>query len=190
MFWKNALFLAVACWIGAANAQPAAEEFKEVKISKRIELTVPTSFRKLGEAEMMGRFASIRQPLAVYAEQQGPAYLSVNTAPNQWADDDLAMLQKFYKATFLNTYHELNILREEQATINGQRFVLFEFLGVVKDERNDATLTRSSLTTYNYLAYTVVRGNILVVNFNAPAQQHRRWQPVAERALRSLKLKI
>lgn len=161
-------------------------KMNRIKVAKNVSMMMPTDFRAMTDAEIASRFFTYRKPVAVYTDPQLVCTLGYNIAPTEWAYKDLEILKGIYKATIVGVYGITKMLQETIKTIDGQKYIVFEFVGDAKD---DTTLYKKrSEPTYNYLQYTVVDSKIYVFNFSCASRYQRIWQEKVGQMMGSVKL--
>ena len=186
---KHALLL-VGLLLLLAHAGVAQElpPFKKVKVTDFITASLPENFTTMTEADLNNKYRSYRYPLAMYSDVNRTVDLGFNRSFTNWRPQDIALVQSFYKASVLNLYTDVDMITDEIQTINGRSFVVFEFVGTVKDEAQSFRSNRV-VSKYIYVMYTIYDNNTLVVNFNAPARYKDQWQPTVRQVMQSVALK-
>lgn len=182
---KKYFFLILICGIGMQVV--AQEKLAKIKLDKELELKVPVSFTPLTKQEIVSKYLSNSTPLVVYGNERRTADLSVSKNETRWTAKDSEILKDFYKASIMSTYTEVSFLKEEIAEINGQKYIVFEFVSFFKDENNNSLTGNSSVSEYTYLMYGLRDGNLYVFNFNAPAREKDYWQATAEKMMQGIK---
>ena len=176
-------FLSVLLW-----AFQGPVELRKTKINDHISAKIPESFTLVGEQALREKYVSSRQPVALFTSADGQVDFSVNLSANQWQHFDLPLAKDFYKASLSTLYSELKMLKEGVVEINEQPVAIFEYIGTLEGEES-AVRKNSAVSKYTYVAYAMVNGKVVVSTFTAPANQQRRWAPVAEEIMNSIKIK-
>lgn len=162
--------------------------FKKVKVADFITARMPENFTTMTEADLNNKYLTYRYPLGMYSDMDRTVDLGFNRSFTNWRPQDIALVQDFYKASIYNLYTDVELITEEIQTINGRPFVVFEFVGTVKDEGQSFRSNRV-VSKYIYVQYTIYDNNTLVVNFNAPARYKDQWQETARQVMQSIELK-
>jgi hypothetical protein len=166
-----------------AQFQPPAINYKKIKITDQILVSLPDNFGPLTEAEVRQRYVSSRRPIASMSDPDKMADFVISYSASRWGDD-LALMQRFYKSSIVSMHTETEFLNESIEEINERKFLVFEFTSMVMDENQYSTLP--PVRKYNYLMYTLMDGYILVFNFNTPLNRMEKWKPIADVIMKSV----
>lgn len=109
-----------------------AADGPEIKLTRqtmgdKISLLVPDNFYDQKDDDMAARFPSNRRPVALYSNVSKTVDLSLNISNTVWAEEDVDLLLKFYKANILSLYTKVVFSTEEVQKINKHRYAVFEF---------------------------------------------------------------
>ncbi|MCS6820951.1 MAG: hypothetical protein NZ551_03695 [Microscillaceae bacterium] len=194
-FFKRVFALALLVLLSA---------FDDVKLVKMqfeegISMSIPANFTPMPDEMYLRRFATYRKPIAAFASPDGSATLSVNNVQNRsllavaqsdWNEKDMEMIKGMYKASIAAMHDEVEFLEEGITVINKRKFIIFEFIGEVKDkDREGRVKNEVGIRQYNYLLYTIEKGKMFVFSFSCPAKQKQKWQPIAKNIMQTIKIK-
>ena len=133
------------------------------------------------------QYPAPRKPLAVYSNPSGRVDFSVALRPTPFLSADYAVLLKIYKASIQRLYSKVEFSKQEVRQVHGRDFVSFEFASTVADVRRGDQL--APIRKYQAVQYTVVKDQLYVFTFDAPAAEQAQWQPVAQAVMGAIHLK-
>jgi len=157
----------------------------KTKFSENISGVIPENFFTMTPGDIIRRIPSSRPPLAAYTDEARIIDFSINVSASKWANTDLLIAKDFFKASVLNLFDEVKLLKEEMKVINGKEFAVFEFESLLKGD----DVSMKNLRKYTYIQYTIQGGNAYVFSFNAPLQLKNKWQPMANEMMDNIKMK-
>jgi hypothetical protein len=166
-------------------------KLQKVKVSDAVTVSIPAGFEPLTEAELNGSYFTYRLPLAVYRERNSQTDYGINEMPTQWAGDDLDILRKFFRATLLNTFTEVQMIRDEIRPAGKHQAVLFTFKGIIRprEDENEGVIALKPLTRYYAFQYLIYKGKVYIFQFNCPEAFRPQWEETAEAMLVSVRLR-
>lgn len=164
----------------------AQEKMVTHKINDEISYVVPESFNLMSKGDRIEKYVSSREPLAMHASVDGEINYGVNWNPMQWMDGDEQMIHDFYKASILSMFDQVEFIQNEIKEINGKKFVVFEFISMLRTEN---AFSNKSSRNYTYIQYTSYNEQVLLFNFACKARLMNQWQPVANDIMNSVKVK-
>lgn len=156
------------------------------KINDEISYVVPESFNLMSKGDRIEKYVSSREPLAMHASVDGEINYGVNWNPMQWMDGDEQVIHDFYKASILSMFDQVEFIQNEIKEINGKKFVVFEFISMLRTEN---AFSNKSSRNYTYIQYTSYNEQVLLFNFACKARLMNQWQPVANDIMNSVKVK-
>lgn len=185
-------FLVIIFIAGAALAQTKLKKFQ---ISKEIEVQLPNDFNPLPDDGIAQEYPTSTKPLAVYSSPNGQVDFSVLQKGSQFRPQDLNMLREFYKASLLEMFTKVDFIREEVTKVNGQEFLVFEFVSSLADERQigmSAPVQKYSIVQYTIIendSKTVRDNQLISFTFHVPFVMKSRWQETGREVMNSIKIK-
>ncbi|QJX47277.1 hypothetical protein HMJ29_10140 [Hymenobacter taeanensis] len=182
-FFRAAPFLLV---LGALLAF-AGPKLKKTAVTKNISVGVPEGFQPLPDDGIAAKYPSPRKPLAVFSNPNGRVDLSVAQKPTTFSNRDYALLLKVYKASIQNMYSKVEFLQEDIRTINKRDFIMLEFVSTVTDNRRGGNL--APIRKYQLVQYAIEGDQLFIFTFDAPAEEQRQWQPIAQEVMASINMK-
>lgn len=188
-------YLAFLLIIFVAGAAFAQTKLKKIQISKEISAQLPGDFSPLPDDGIARKYPASTKPLAVYSSPNGQIDFSVNQKHSQFRPQDLNMLREFYKASLVERFSKVDFIREEVIDINGQKYLVFEYVSSLADDRQGGML--APVQKYSTVQYTIienddktVRDNQLIVfAFHAPFSMKNEWQQTARDIMSSVNIK-
>jgi len=185
-------FLVIIFIAGVALAQT---KFKKFQISKEIEVKLPSDFSPLPDEGIAREYPTSTKPLAVYTSPNGQVDFSVLQKGSQFRPTDLTMLREFYKASLVERFTKVDFIRQEVIKINGQDFLVFEFVSTLADERQGSMM--SPVQKYSIIQYTIIENDAKTVRDNqlisftlhAPFIMKNKWQDTAREMMGSVTIK-
>ncbi len=151
-------------------------------------MEISSLFLPMDVQQRLLKYVSDRTPIAMYTTQDGSVDLGINTTSSRWAEGDMRILKDFYKAGILNLYDEVKFYQDTLTIINDRQFIVFEFKGIIREEESSLP-SRSGLSKYIYIQYTLYNDSVLLFNFSAPHAVRSRWQEAANQMMNSIKIK-
>ena len=165
-------------------------DFVRTDIYEGISVELPKSFRPMTEAQLQENYLAARRPLAAYTDPNQQVSFGLNVSNTRWQPGDLPMLKDFYRASLLELYDEVKFVTETVQEVNGQSFAVFEFVSVVRPAEDETSFTNQKpIRRYTYVQYTIHQQKTWVFDFSVPAREQALWQPVAQRMMRSVRMK-
>ena len=171
------------CVIGLS----AQEKLVNTKVSDDITMKLPESFVSMTDGERIEKFVSSKTPIGMYSSEDRTADLGINTNVMPWIEGDEEKLRSFYKGTFQTLFDQVEYLQDTVKTINGKKFIVFEFVSTLKEE--NAFSGDKVAKNYSYIQYTSYQGQILLFNFGCKPRQMQKWQEVIKASMESIKIK-
>ena len=166
-----------------------SQKFSKVKVGpeEKISLQIPDDFFSLTDKQRMEQVYSSKVPLAMYANESQEATLGINYNIMQWTEKDTELVYGFYKASISNLFDEIEFIQDEIRIINGREFIIFEFLGTIKNDNQFST--KAAQKNYSYIQYTSWKGQVLLFNFSCKARFKNQWELVAKEVMESVVIK-
>lgn len=157
------------------------------KLAPGLVVGVPEGFAPLPDDGIAAKYPAARKPLAVYSSPNGRVDFSVSARPTDFQGPNYAVLLQIYKSSIQRLYSKVDFLKQEVRRVHGRDFVSFEFVSTVADTRRGDQL--SSIRKYQAVQYTVLKDQLYVFTFDAPATEQAQWQPVAQAVMGAIVLK-
>jgi hypothetical protein len=185
----------------------APPKLKPVKISSEVTVSLPSDFKVMPDEVIAAKYPAPRKPLGAFTSPNGQVDFIVSERPSTFGNEDLTMLQQFYRSTITNTFSEVKFIQEQVKEINGRQFILFEFTSLLRDESRRVN-KMVPIRKYTLLQYTIARNNLqppvqpgardkdkatsqdklVVFTFNAPIDLQQAWQETAHKIMQSIKI--
>jgi hypothetical protein len=179
------LFFAICLCLGAADKP----KLVRIKVNNEISISVPKEWIPMDEMDFTQRYPSVRAPLAAYTNQERTVDFSVNISATQWPDADVALSQRFFKASLYNMFDRVELIKEGVQEINKNKFIYFEFESRVNGSRKELS-QKDAIVQYTYIQYLIGPSRTLVFAFNCPRRLKDEWQPTAHEMMKNIKVKI
>ncbi|MBC8109600.1 MAG: hypothetical protein H7Y04_00920 [Verrucomicrobia bacterium] len=179
----------IFCFLLACFQGFTQTKLKKVQLSKTISIALPEDFTPMTDDEIARKYFTFRKPAASFSDPQRLADFSFNENRTPWRKEDIALLQKFYKASYQQLYTKIDFIQEKIVVINKRSFVLFEFVAEVKDEETESMNFGKVTRTYEFIQYTVENEKVQIYHFSCPYQLMKNWQNVAASFMQSVKIK-
>lgn len=157
------------------------------KLGTGLTVGVPPGFAALPDDGIAVKYPAPRKPLAVYSNPSGRVDFSVAVRPTTFESFDYAVLLKIYKSSIQRLYTKVDFLKEDIRTVNGRDFMYFEFVSAVADARRNSQL--APIRRYQAVQYAIVKNQLYVFTFVAPAEEQIQWQPTAQAVMSAIALK-
>jgi len=179
---KAVCLLALLC---LAAAKP---KLMKVKVNDAITVSVPQDWHPMDDMDFVERYPSIRAPLVAYTNPEREVDFSVNISATQWPDADLALAQKFFRASVFNMFDRVDIISEGIHEVNGKKLIFFEFNSRINGSRRQEGM-QDPVLRYTYIQYLVAPKQTLAFSFNCPKRLQQDWQETARLMMTSIKIK-
>ncbi len=164
-------------------------KYVKTKVNDSITLSLPEGFRLLEKAEIDRKYVAAKAPLAAFTDaMSGTVDIGVNVAFSQWNPEDLEIMKSFYKSNIMGLYDEVRFITEEVVQIDDEKYAVFEFVSVVRDEEG-TSFDQATTSKYTRIHYGIINRKTLLLNFTCPVSQQNMWAPVARHVLESVKIK-
>ncbi len=173
--------------LALAGFAPPKPRLATAKLAPGLAVGVPEGFAPLPDDGIAAKYPAARKPLAVYSSPNGRADFSVSARPTDFQAPDYAVLLQIYKSSIQRLYSKVEFLKQEVRQVHGHDFVSFEFVSTVTDSRRGEPL--AAIRKYQAVQYAVVKDQLYVFTFDAPAAEQAQWQPVAQAVMGAVVLK-
>lgn len=161
----------------------------KMKVSDQITVSIPEGWRPMDDLDFSQRYPSVRAPLAAFTDDQRLVDFSVNISATQWPDGDKPMAKQFFKASLMNMFDRVDMIKEGIQEIHGKEYIFFEFESRMNGDRREEG-TKDPVLKYTYIQYLIDPGQkTLVFTFNAPRRQKEDWQETAREMMLKIKVK-
>jgi len=161
----------------------------KMKVNDQITVSIPEGWRAMDDLDFSQRYPSVRAPLAAYTDDQRLVDFSVNISATQWPDGDKPMAKQFFKASLMNMFDRVDMIKEGIQEVHGKEYIFFEFESRVNGDRREEG-TKDPILKYTYIQYLIDPGHkTLVFTFNAPRRQKEDWQETAREMMLKIKVK-
>lgn len=164
-----------------------AQKLKSVNLTKEISISLPPDFVVMPLDAIAAKYPSPRKPLAAYTSKNGQVDFILTERPSMFQDNDIKMVQEFYKTSINNKYSEVKFIRNEIKKIKNQEFVIFEFTSMLRDEERK-TNRSAPIRKYTIVQYTIANKKLLIFTFNVPIDLKEGWQDTAQKIMQSIKV--
>ena len=158
-----------------------------VKLGSGLSVGVPAAFTPLPDDGIAVKYPSPRKPLAVYTNPSGRVDFSVAVRPTTFESFDYGVLLKIYKSSIQRLYTKVDFLKEDIRTVNGRDFMYFEFVSTVSD--GGRTTRLAPIKRYQTVQYAILKDQLYVFTFVAPAEEQAQWQPTAQAVMNAIAMK-
>ncbi len=179
------MFLLVAVLTCLAADKP---RLVKTKINENITVLIPQAWRAMDAMDFTQRYPSVRAPLAAFTNEERVVDFSVNISATQWPDADRELAKEFFKASLLNSFDKVDMIREGVQDINKKKYIFFEFESRVNGNKRQEGFQESVLR-YTYIQYLLEPGKTLVFSFNCPKRLRAEWQETANDMMKGIRVK-
>src|SRR5688572_7496433 len=145
---KYPLILLAALFVLVSFSAP---KLKRVTIAKKVSVLIPEEFTVMPDEGIAAKYPAARKPLGVYTSPNGQVDFSISEKQSTFSEQDLPLLKDIYKASLLNSYSNVQFIRQEIKPINKQNMIVFEFVSTVKDDNpnsNKAAIKKYTIAQY------------------------------------------
>lgn len=183
----NMRYLALLAIILIAGVAFAAPKLKKVNITKEISILLPKDFTPMTDDAIAREYPATTKPLAVYTSTDGNIDFSVTQKRSTFREKDLDMLREFYKANLVETFTNIDFIRQEVTEIKDQKFIVFEFVSRLADTRGASHL--KPVQQYSIIQYTIIGNQLHIFTLHVPFQMKNQWQETSREIMNSVKIK-
>ncbi len=182
--------------IHSAFAQ--SSKLLKVKINNLLTIGVPEDFVAMTQEAYDKKYGGYRAPLAMFTSPDGKADIGINQMANRlsssvakadWKEEDLKILQGMYRASIKAMHEKVEFLQDKIEVINKRTYIVFEFIGSVRDEDENGKKSGKELRQYSYIQYTVNDKQVTIFNFTCPDNQRAYHQKNTKNMMQSIKFK-
>jgi hypothetical protein len=167
---------------------PDTGKWVKTKLTKEITVHLPADFTRMTDDDLAKKYFTYRKPTAMYTNPDRLVDFGLNITDTRWRQEDLPLLQKFYKSGIAKMYTNINFIQDTISTINKRDFVVFEFVSELKDDESNSLQRGSIVKQYSYMQYTVIDSRVHVFNFTCPSQIRPKWQSTAHEIMQTIKI--
>ena len=162
------------------------DKMEKHTINDEISYMVPSNFTLMSANDRLQKFVSAREPLAMHSTEDREVDLGVNWNPMRWTAEDTETVYGFYKASIQSLFDNVEFIQDEVKEVNGQEFIVFEFISSLKSD--NAFSGPKSARYYTYIQYTSYNNQVLLFNFGCKARLMNTYQPIAKEIMESVKV--
>lgn len=177
-------FLAILLIAGAAFAQT---KLKKTQLSKEVSAMLPADFQPMPDDAIARKYPATTKPLAAFTSPNGAVDFIATQKPSQFKEADLEMLRQFYKANLLETFSNVDFIRQEVTQVKGKDYIVFEFVSRLADERGTTNL--KPVQQYSIVQYTIQNGQLYIFTVHVPFLLKNDWQETARQMMSSIHIK-
>jgi hypothetical protein len=171
-----------------SSYSPDKGKMVKTRLTKEIIVYLPADFTLMTDDDLAKKYFTYRKPTAMYTNQDRVVDFGLNITETRWRQDDLPLLQKFYKSGIAKMYSNVQFIQDTISTINKRDFVVFEFISELKDDETNTMQRGSAVKQYSYMQYTVKDNKVHVFNFTCPVQIRTKWQDTAREIMQTIKI--
>lgn len=160
----------------------------KTKVTDAITVLLPKDFHRMDDTDLVGRYPSVRQPIAAYTNADHDVDFSINISASQWPDLDMDIAKQFFLSSIENMFDDVTMIDQGVNTIYGRKYIYFEFdYKIAGDEK--VLGQEEPILNYTYIEYLITRESALVVSFHCPRHLQPEWQEAAHKIMKSIHIK-
>lgn len=152
------------------------------ELGKGITVQLPELMEAVPDQEKASRYLMITKPIAAYWVPKKPVDFTLSVARTVWKDEDIKLLQDFYRANLKSLYTSIEFRKDAIETVNKKKYAVFEYVSEVSEKG------KNPVRKYSYVQYTVANNSVLIFHFSAPAAEEGYWKATAAKVMKSIKL--
>jgi len=180
---KIALVLSIISLVGLQS-----DKLVKTKVNEHITVSLPENFFPMSVSDLTQRYPSVRRPIGAYTNSQRLVDFSIKQSATKWRDSDIEIAKDFFKASLVNLYDRVKILKEEIVTINNRQYIAFEMETRINGDKYSLD-KKDPVRSYIYVQYLLINGKTIVFALNAPIQMKEEWQSLTEEIMKSVKVR-
>ena len=181
---KGGLFLMILVILTASDKP----KLSKIKVNQDLTIYIPKTWRPMDAMDFSQRYPSVRAPLAAYTSEDRMVDFAVNVSATQWPDANVEISKQFFKASLMNMFDRVEMIKEGVKEINKKKFVFFEFNSRMHGSKKDEG-SKDPILRYTYIQYLVEPGRTLVFSFNCQQRMQEDWQSTAREMMTKIKVK-
>jgi hypothetical protein len=146
-------------------------------LTKTISMLLPGKFAHMSPDALELKYPTAgHRPTEVYTNKEGTINIALNHTSNKAMPKDLPAVRQAMEAQFNKAPFEF--IKGEQKDLNGNQFVILEFVSTAVDTK-----------IYNLMAMGSLEGRLLIVTFNCTVREQKEWAPVGRQIINSITFK-
>lgn len=157
--------------------------FGGIKLEKRqllggkIEILVPTDFKKMDQETLNLKYPSAQRPTLVYTNEKASVNAAFNLTENPANQDLMESYQANFVTTFEQLYANAEWLDKGVQEVDGRKVGMLELVTPAVDTE-----------IYNLIFFTNLNDKLLICSFNCTKEKQADWQKVAKEIMQSLSI--
>ena len=175
-FINRNILLVVLIFIHSLTA--CTQDLVDKKVlANKLSIQIPKDFVLMSEDMLNVKYpATSRRPTEVYTNEAGSINIALNYTQNQITLEDLPEMEKVLKNQFISTAG-ITFSSSEIKSINGQKFVIFDFYSKTVDAK-----------IYNLMFVTSLNNRMLIGTFNCTEEHFSHWKLIGQKIINSLRV--
>lgn len=161
---------------------------------KSVSFDLSKNLEKLNNDAVIIKYGAHKLPLAVYTEHTGDITFTLNMDADTIKyknkkgiiGKDPRFERMFLKSSIMNTYQNMKWSMDTIRIVEDRPMVSFEFVGTLVGQ--DAKGNEMASRNYNFLQYCFIKNKRYIMNFACPYSEMKKWQPIAQHMMNSIKI--
>jgi hypothetical protein len=159
-----------------AFAQPEMEE--RSLIDGRVTITMPAELQPMSEEAMLAKYSAARKPTVAFSDENAAVSVALLHMDAPLTPEQIPQAYEMLKQSMEATYPSARWNRSEIVERDGADHIVFDLW--VPAQRGE---------TRNLMAFTVLDGRLLSINFNAASYLAEEWASMGERIIESVRIR-
>ncbi len=151
---------------------------KHKLLDGKILVQLPVDFKLMSTEMLEAKYPSGNRPTLVYTNEDGSINFAFNHTQNRITKEQLPEALPVFIKQFNTLYPQINWIKKELTTVNGNSFVVLEFITPAVDSK-----------IYNLMYVTSLDDKMLMCSFNCLESQKTEWEQKAKESLNSVEIK-
>lgn len=147
-------------------------------LSSRVTLLAPVELKSMSDEMWSLKYQRRTRPILGLSDIDGEVNLLADMTQMAVSETQIAAFKDAQIQQLKKSRPDMEIIAEGVKTVNGKHVGYFKFLTQAIDQK-----------VFNYYFFTSVDGKLLLFSFNSIEKLRKKWEPVADEIVGSLKLK-
>lgn len=161
----------------SAIAQPEAELEERSLLDDRVVVSMPAELQPMSEEAMLAKYSAARKPTVAYSDEAAAVSVALLHMDAPLAPEQIPQAYDMLKQSMETTYPAARWNRSAIVERDGADHIVF-----------DLWVPAQTGETRNIMAFTILDGRLLSINFNAASYLAEEWASAGERIIDSIRI--
>ena len=161
---------------GSASAQLDMQEHS--LLDGRVAISMPAELQPMSEELMLAKYSAARKPTVAYSDEKAAVSVALSHMDAPLTPEQIPQAYDMLKQSMETTYPTARWNRSEIVERDGPNHIVF-----------DLWVPAQTGETRNIMAFMVLDGRLLSINFNAASYLAEEWAAAGERIIESVRVR-